>query len=73
MVDSINGGGPVSTLLRAQQQAPLINAVHNSQHATQKLIQQVANGAKPTTVSPSAKIVSPNENLPRGSLVDILA
>ncbi len=70
MVDSINNGGPISTLLRAQS---TIASLNNSQQTTQTIIDRAANGAKPTTVQPTTKIVSPNDNLPRGSLVDILA
>ena len=71
MVDSVNNSGPVSTLLRAQSTNP-ITIPNNPQ---KPIIDQQANGAKPTTVQPAVKSAgsSKNENLPRGSLVDILA
>jgi len=75
MVDPINNTGPISTLLRAQAAgAPTVTAA-NSQRPTQTLINQNANGAKPTTVQPSFKAsgAPKGDNLPRGSIVDILA
>ena len=72
MVDSINNGaGPVSSLLRAQQTGT-INL--NANTPQKPIIDQLANGARPTTVQPAEKSAgsSKGDKLPRGSLVDIL-
>jgi hypothetical protein len=69
---SITSTGPISTLLRAQ--TTNLTALTNSQQATQKLIDQLADGAKPSTVQPAVKTAGASKgNLPRGSLFDILA
>ena len=71
MVNSINNNGPISTLLRAQSAGAPINAA--GQTPQQTLVSQQQNGAKPTTIQPSTKVAGSNgDNLPRGSLVDIL-
>jgi hypothetical protein len=72
MVDSINSSAPISTLLRAQTAG--LSTLNNSRQPAQTLINQLTNGARPTTVQPSAKGAGTSKgNLPRGSLVDIVA
>jgi len=72
MVDSIKNAVASGTLIRAQ--ALDIAALRSGQRATQTIINQLANGAKPTTVQPSIKSAGASKgNLPRGSLVDTLA
>ena len=73
MVDSINSYGPVSTLLRAQSAGAPLASISAGQTAQQTLVNQQQNGAKPTTVQQSPKIVGSNgDNLPRGSIVEVL-
>ena len=73
MVDSVNNNGPVSSLLRAQSSTLI--SLNNAQQTAQKLFDQLANGAKPSTVQPGTKTAgaSNGEKLPRGSLFDIFA
>lgn len=71
MVDAVNGSGPISTLLRAQNST--LTSLNNSQQAAQKLFDIIANGAKPTTVQQGDKSAGVGGKVPRGSLVDILA
>jgi hypothetical protein len=72
MVDYTSSTGPVSNALRAPATVATLN---NPQQVNQKFIDLMANGAKPTTVQPAGRSAgsSKSGNLPRGSLVDILA
>jgi hypothetical protein len=75
MADSINGTAAISSLLRAQIQAP-ITALKSSQDAAQQLINQLQKTATPaatTSVTLTSKSLGVTDNLPRGSLVDITA
>jgi len=65
MVDSINSSGPISTLLRAQNSTLI--SINNSQQAAQ------TQSAKAASLLAAVKAVGPDGNLPRGSLIDILA
>jgi hypothetical protein len=68
--DPINNSGAISSLLRAQSVG--IIALNSNKQATQALITQLAKGVKPVAVSTNAGN-NAGGNLPRGSLVDILA
>ena len=69
MVDSLKYSNSVSSLPRT----PIATA-NAGQFAARTLIDAQANGAKPSTVQPAVKgAKSPKGDLPRGSLVDILA
>jgi len=70
MVDSISNG-PVSTLLRAQSSG-LLNATQKASDI-RPIIDQTSNGARPSTVQQPVRIIGASGDLPRGSLVDILA
>jgi hypothetical protein len=73
MVDSINGGAQISSLLRAQSASTV--ALKNSQQANQAIIDQLQKPTAPvkaTAVTQSNKLVSASSNLPRGSIVDKL-
>ena len=72
MADPIKNVIASQTLVRAQ--AIDVASLRTGQKATQTIINQLANGARPVTVQPSIKTAGASKgNLPRGSLVDILA
>jgi hypothetical protein len=72
MVDQIsNNPNAISTLLRAQTVATNVSPVTQKIAATS--FNQVVGKPKPTVIQPVAKSLTPPGNLPRGSLVDILA
>jgi len=74
MADPINPTGTISSLIRAQIQAPLLNA-KPGQDVTQTLqASKAVVPAKATAVALTSKSinVSSSGNLPRGSLVDKL-
>ena len=65
---------PVRALVFGVLSLSLAAAVVNPQQVNQKFIDLMANGAKPTTVQPAGRSAGASKgNLPRGSLVDILA
>jgi hypothetical protein len=72
MADLVNNAGAVSNLLR---QPATLTQTNNVQQATQKFFDLVANGVPSTKVQPAEKSAgsSRSGNLPRGSLVDMLA
>jgi hypothetical protein len=74
MVTPVDGSA-ISSLLRAQLSAP-VSGLKANQSVSHLLIDQLskpATPAKATAVSQSSKTTSTSGNLPRGSLVDILA
>jgi len=73
MVDSINGGAQISSLLRAQSASTV--ALKNSQQANQAIIDQLQKPTAPVkaaAVTQSTKLINVSSNLPRGSIVDKL-
>jgi hypothetical protein len=72
MVDSVtNNPSTISTLLRAQTATTNLNPV--TRQLAETPFHQLVGKPKPTVIQPAAKTLTPSGNLPRGSLVDILA
>ncbi|HUY68242.1 MAG TPA: hypothetical protein VMV79_02960 [Alphaproteobacteria bacterium] len=64
--------GAIGTLLRAQS-AGTVTQLANRQVAQNSIATKAAGGARPSSVLAAKNVSGPSKDLPRGSIVDILA